>query len=88
MFPTRPDTNRAVQPQKMARDLKFRKKRDRTIFVVKIEALISCAVTTQLICAFVFAYKKNRFFLDAAQLIVEVLELNRLVYEFENLATR
>ena len=33
MFPTRSDTNRAAQPQKMARSLKFgfRKKRGRTI---------------------------------------------------------
>ena len=39
----------------------FRKKRDCTIHVAKTKALISCAVTAQLICAFVFAYAKNRF---------------------------
>ena len=33
-----------------------KKKRDCTIRVAKTMALISCAVTAQLICAFVFAY--------------------------------
>ena len=45
-FPTRSDTNRSVQPQKMATSLKFglKKKRDCTIHVAKTKALISCAV--------------------------------------------
>ena len=30
----------------------------------KTKALISCAVTTQLICAFVFIYAKSRFYYD------------------------
>ena len=34
----------------------FRKKRSGTIRVVKTTALISCAATAKLICAFVFAY--------------------------------
>ena len=38
------------------------------MYVVKAKALISCAVTTQLICAFVFAYAKSRFSLDEAQI--------------------
>ena len=57
-------TNRSVQPQKMARGLKFRIYvvcRDRTIRTVKLKALTSCAVTVQLICVFVFAYAKSRF---------------------------
>ena len=33
----------------------------------KTKVLISCAVTAKLICAFVFAYAKSRFFHDAAQ---------------------
>ena len=43
-FPIRSDTNEAAQPQKMARDLKFRfrEKRDCTIYVAKTKALISC----------------------------------------------
>ena len=56
--PTRPDTNRAVQSKKKSRSLKFRihkKKRNCTIRVAKTKALISSAVTIQLICAFVFA---------------------------------
>ena len=35
--------------------------RDCTIHVVKTKALISCAVTAQLICVFVFASAKSRF---------------------------
>ena len=34
----------------------FKKKRDCTMRVAKTKALISCAVTAQLICAFGFAY--------------------------------
>ena len=34
--------------------------------VAKPKALISCAVTSQLICAFVFAYAKNPVSHDAA----------------------
>ena len=44
----------------------FRKKRDCTIYVVKTKALISCALTVQLICAVVFAYAKSRFSHDTA----------------------
>ena len=50
--------NQAVQLQKMVRVLEFRKKRDRTYRVAKTKALISFAVTTKLICAFIFAYIK------------------------------
>ena len=35
--------------------------RDCTIRVAKTKALITCAVTVQLICVFVFAYEKSRF---------------------------
>ena len=40
-----------------------------TICVVKTKALISSAVTMQLICTFVFAYAKSRSSLDAAHLM-------------------
>ena len=39
----------------------FRKKRNCTIYVAKTLALISCAVTAQLICVFGFSYTKSRF---------------------------
>ena len=39
----------------------FEKKRTGTILVAKTKALISCAVTAQLICAFVFAYANCQF---------------------------
>ena len=39
------------------------------ICVAKTKALISCAVTAQLICVFVFPYAKIRFFDDGAQII-------------------
>ena len=38
--------------------------KDRTIYVAKTKALISCIVTVLLICVFVFAYEK--FSHDAA----------------------
>ena len=37
--------------------------------MAKTVALISCTVTTQLICAFVFAYAKDRFSHDAALMV-------------------
>ena len=46
------------------------KKRDCTFCSAKTKALISCAVTAQLICRFVFAYAKSRFSHDAAQIMV------------------
>ena len=63
----------AAQPQKKAtiglkfRILNFRKKRNCTIYVAKIKWLISCLITVQLICAFVFPYAKSRFSHDVAQ---------------------
>ena len=37
---------------------------------MKTKALISCTVTVQLICAFVFAYAKSRFSHDAIHIVV------------------
>ena len=59
-FPTRCCTNWPVQSLKQARSLKFLidtyyEKRNCTIRVAKTKALISYAVTAQLIWAFVFA---------------------------------
>ena len=61
--PARSNTNQTVQPQKMARGLKFwNYVEDGLCYVAKTkEQLISCAVTMQLICAFVFAYAKAGF---------------------------
>ena len=66
VFRTRFDTNRAVQPQKMARGLKFQ------IYEVHVEGLyclqektkglISCTVTIQLICA-LFSHTQKACFL-------------------------
>ena len=42
--------------------------RDCTIYVAKTKVLISCAVTEQLICVFVFAYAKSRFSHDTARM--------------------
>ena len=72
-FPTRSDTNRPVQPQKQARtealNYGFKKKRKCTIRVAKTKALISFAVTAELICAFVFAYADCWFSNGAAHLM-------------------
>ena len=43
---------------------------DGTIRVEKTKELISFAVTAKLICVFVFAYAKSRFFHDEAHFIV------------------
>ena len=40
------------------------------MYVAKTKALISCTVTTQLICALVFAYAKSRFSHDVAQIVI------------------
>ena len=45
----------------MAQNFGFRKKRYCAIYVANTKTLISCTVTAQLICAFVFAYAKIRF---------------------------
>ena len=55
-FLNKSDTSRTVQAQKLARGLKFKKKRQCSIHVAKTKALISFAVTAKLICVFVFAY--------------------------------
>ena len=46
----------------------FRKQMNCTIRAAKTKALISCAVTAQLICAFVFAYAECLFPHDAAHI--------------------
>ena len=58
-----------------ARNFVFGKKRDCTIRVVKTKALISCAVTAQLICAFVLAYAHCWFSDVAAHLILSFTKI-------------
>ena len=63
-FPTWSDTNQAVQLLKMASGFKFRIKIEEGLhYVEKTKALISIM---KLICVFVFAYAKRRFFHDSA----------------------
>ena len=68
-----PTKNQAVQPQTMA-SLEVLDTGSRgtvlfmTVYEAKTKALISCAVTIQLICTFVFAYAKSRFSHDAAHI--------------------
>ena len=64
-FINRSDTNRAVQPHKTARSLKFRI----TYFPSSEKALIIVAITAKLICVFVFAYANCLFSNEAAQLL-------------------
>ena len=45
----------------------FSKYRGCTIYLAKTKALISCMVTAQLICVFVFTYAKSRFSHDVAK---------------------
>ena len=74
----------AVYSQKMAGSLKisFGKKRDCTICVAKTKALISCAVTAQLICTFVFSYAISMFSHDAAQIMQKVYLFAWLLTDF------
>ena len=46
--------------------------RDCTIDVAKTKALISCAITAQLLCVFVFAYAKSRFSQNEAQIVSSI----------------
>ena len=65
-FLNRSDTNRAVQPQKTARSLKFWIYQEEEVYIIhvaKTKALISFAVTAKLICIFVFAYMQTVGFL-------------------------
>ena len=63
---------------KMARDLIFRFKKVEggifSIYVAKTKVLISCAVTAQLICVFVFAYAKCLFSHDTAHLVKTTIQ--------------
>ena len=65
-FPTRSDTNQAVQSQKKARCLKFRIYVEEELYYAKTKVLISFAVTAKLICTFVFAQAKIQFSHDTA----------------------
>ena len=47
---------------------------DCTIPIAKTKALISCKVTAQLICVFVFAYAKSQFSHNKAQMILAFFE--------------
>ena len=49
-------------------NFRFRKERDRTIYLAKTKALIGFAVAAKLICVFVFAYAKRWFSQDAAKI--------------------
>ena len=71
MFPTRSDTNRTVQPQKMTRGLKFRIKVVERLYYPYSEnkGADQLSVTAQLICVFVLAYAKSRFSYNEAQMI-------------------
>ena len=64
------DINRAVNSQKMARDWKFWNKKVKKLHYPCLEnnGTISFAVTTKVMCAFVFAYAKCWFSHDVAHL--------------------
>ena len=48
------------------------------MYVAETKALIICVVTAQLICTFVFAYAKNSFSNDVAQIFCYLLCVNRV----------
>ena len=63
-LPTRSDANGAVQPQKMARGLKFRIEEVEGLYYLCCEKKDANQLrgTAQLICVFVFAYAKKQIF--------------------------
>ena len=60
-----------TQTGKIIRGLKFQIQEIEELFycVAKTKALISFAVTTKLICVFVFAYARSRFSHDTTQIL-------------------
>ena len=78
-------TNWAVQPQKMARGLKFRKKLDYTINVAETKVLISCLFSAQLIFIFIFAQAKNRFSHEAAQIKTNEISCMEMLSNFQKM---
>ena len=52
---------------------------DCTIRVAKTKALISCTVTAQLICVFVFAYEKSQFSYYEAHMALTQLSDMRII---------
>ena len=61
--------SKQVQHEPSCAATQDRKYKNCTIPVAKTKALISCAVTAQLICAFIFAYAKCWFSHDAAHMV-------------------
>ena len=61
-FLTRSKTNQAVQPQKIVRSFKFQINEVEALYYPcsKIKLLISCTVTAQLTCTFVFRICKKQ----------------------------
>ena len=83
-FPTSSNTNRTVILRRWlgASNFGFKTYRDCSIYVLKTKALISCAVTEQLICDFNLAYAKSRLSHDVArQLGCSVVERQTLEIE-------
>ena len=68
-FPSRSDTNRLEQPQNKARSWNFPTEEEGSYNPCReTKGLISCAVTAQLICVFVFAYANCWFSYAVAHL--------------------
>ena len=71
--PTRSDTNQAVQPQKMARGLKFQIYEEEGLYYLCSEnkgADQFRGLPAKLICVFVFDNAKSPFSHDAAQMLI------------------
>ena len=87
-FPTRSDTNWAVQPQKMAIGLKFQIKEVEGLYYPCSENKAADqlrSVTAQLICVFVFAYTESRFFLMTRLICIQtrfILDFNYIENAF------
>ena len=77
-FQTRPDTNGAVQPQKMAIGFKFRNLEVEELYYLCSEnkGADQMGSYRQQICTFVFTYTKSRFSHDAAHYTYGLLSIH------------
>ena len=83
-FPTRFNTSHRRWLK--ASNFGFRKQRDCPIHVAKTKVLISCTVTAQLICVFVFAYARAGFLITRLKLSTRTLIVTAIVILLYNAA--
>ena len=69
----RSDTNRAIHPKRIARNLKFWKWRDYTIYVAKKKGNAQLCGDSAAALDLVFAYAKSRFSYDRVHITIGLI---------------